>query len=365
MPLFIRLEFTMKQTCKRLLLFVLVLASILALSACSAYPEEKGTDEERMKIASLDGHLYPTYDLYRFVFLSNKQNLLREGVEGDALFAACDAAAKEEIYRLYALFSLCEKNEIDPYSKEIDKEVNALLKELIEGDGKGNEGYGSFEAYLAAIKENYMTDRVSRLYIRYAVCEARLAKALTEKEAFKVSDEDLAAFYNGEELVNVMWAYFSPEMQHFNDPALVAAVINNAKNTKNSEDFYKIAVNYQNLFFNMTEEMEGGVLVAKRQLSLEYKALTDAIFALSEGQTSEEIRIGYSEKSKSYGIYIAHRLAKPTLDLTNEEQRAEVEESYKLNAFYKLLEEEAARLKQNTRYYDFYHTITLETVTMP
>ncbi len=355
----------MKQTCKRLFALILALAALLSLVACSAYPEEKGTDEERMKIASLDGHLYPTYDLYRFVFLSTKQSLVREGLEGEALFARCDEAAKEEIYRLYALFSLCEKNEIDPFSKKIDKEVEALVAELIEGDGKGNAGYGSFEAYLAAIQANYMTDRVSRLYIRYAVCEALLAETLTEKDTFDVDDAALTAFYNGEELANVMWAYFSPEMQHWNAPELVSSVIENAKNTTNPEDFYKIAVNYQNMFFNMTEKMAGGMLVAKRQLSLEYQALTDAIFALSEGETSEEIRIGYSEKNESYGIYIVHRMAKPSLDLTNEEQKAEVVESYKLNAFYALLEDEAAYLKENTRYYDFYYTLNLEAVKMP
>lgn len=354
----------MKRIFQSLLLCILAIALVASLTACGAYPEEKGTNEERTKIASLDGHLYPTYDLYRFAYLSHKTLYTREGLEGEALHTACDTAAMAEIYRVYALFSLCEKNDIDPFSKAIDKEITALVTEVIEGDDKGNPGYGSFEAYLAALKANYMTDRVGRLYMRFAVCEARLAEKLKASGALKTTDEALTAFYNGESLANVMWAYFSPEMQHYNAPELLASVMNTVKSTTDAEAFYHYAVNYQDMAFNMAEAMKDGMLVGKRQLSLEYAPLTDAIFSLGEGETSGEIRVGYSETHERYGIYIVHRMAKPTLDLSNEAQRAELEECYALDTFYALLEDEAARLAENTRYYDFYYTLLPESIVM-
>ncbi|MBP3437590.1 MAG: hypothetical protein J6K61_06790 [Clostridia bacterium] len=350
----------MKQVAKRFWLCFLVVVLVFSLVSCSAYPEQKGTKEERMKIASLDGHLYPTYDFYRFVFLMQKQYLEKRGEESPSLFEACDEAAMTEIFRVYALFSLCEKNEIDPFGREVDKKVEEMLKELIEGEG----GYGSFDAYLEAIKKNYMTDSVSRLYLRYAVCEELLAQKMVEEGSFSTDDATLLAYYNGENAANVMWLYLSPEALYVN-PALLQTITSQAQSA-DDEDFYKLAVQYQNPYLSdLAKEMENGMLIGKYHLTEEFAALTDAIFSLKEGETSAAVQSTYSETYQNYGVYIVRRLPKEVPDLTDEAIKSHIQEEYMLHVFYEKLAEEAAFLEANCRYYDFYNTLTLETVKAP
>ena len=108
---------------KRIIALLLVLASVLTLSACKKYKPVESSEEEARTVMtlSLDGKTYEVkYELYRALFLNYKTEI--DGGNPDVWTSEGKSEYVERINSLiidkitdiYAAFAICEK--IESYS---------------------------------------------------------------------------------------------------------------------------------------------------------------------------------------------------------------------------------------------------------
>ena len=350
----------MKKAGALFLLCVLLCISTVSFSGCAKYPAQKQTAQEAEPVLTFEDGTKASYDLYRFAFLSYLGRTRQKGSEEER-FQAADAAARDEICHLYATFSLCRQYGVEPFAKEIDKEVSTAVRELIEGEN----GFGRFSDYLAAIRAANMTDAVYRLYVRQSICEEKLTEKLKEQNVIPTDDAHILDFFrNGEESARAMWCYLSPEAV-YNAPDAVNTLYQRALAADDAA-FSALALMYQDGLLNTTAAMKNsGMYVGRYQWSTEYEILQETIFSLQEGETSAPTEYSYWEEKDTSGVYIVRRVPMGEISLEDEVTREELTESYMLSMFGKMLEEEAARLAGTAAFTDFYRSLTLSDVQMP
>ncbi len=341
------------------LLILLAAVCIFGLAACG-YKAVPSTKEEAATVLTLDGKYEAPYELYRFLFLQ-KKHALDDGKESywtgkdkKAAFNEIDKTVKEEICRTYALFSLCDKYGIDPYSDEIEDVIEAEIVKTIEGDGE-NPGYGKYKNYLAEIKKEFLNDSVYRFYLRYDACEARLAAKLKQDKVITAKEEKVFAYYAGKETVCATWILLPyGQLENYSE-AMRESILADAKAADN-ETFKQMAAQYA--ITQSAAELAEGVYFGKYEYDLLYKELVDTAFALAEGETSDAFFSGD-------GLYIVRRLPKSMEYLADESHAEALAEGYMLNVFYRMLWEEENRLAGTVAVTDVYRGLAFDTIKMP
>ncbi len=324
---------------KRALFFLLALTLALTLFGCAdEYPAVRSTKQERETVFTVDGEYEVPYELYRFAFLNA---MLAEGDvskmtedERAAAYAASDQAARKEIAYVYTVFSLCEKYELDPYSKEIDTAVKEELAESIEMEVGG---FGDYETYLKALKESYMNDSVFRFYLRFRLCEERLTRKMRSSGFVDEADENIIAHFLGDETVRATWIYIpysSTAYENYTKEMLDELVQSAA--AASDAAFVSMAQQQLQMLY-MPDELAVGYYFGHYSNDPYYEALTETAFSLSVGETSALIHSGD-------GVYIVRRLAKDEAYIQSEENIELLRETYLLDHFYRVLEQERARL---------------------
>lgn len=342
----------------RILALLMALAAALSLASCSKYPPVSSSKKEKATVFTADGAYEAPYELYRFVFLNARSG------EGDvskmnaeeraAVFARCDARARAEISRVYAVFALCERNGIDPYEKEIDKAVKAAVTDAIENEGNG---FGDYDTYLKALKEGYMNDSVFRFYLRLNILEERLARAMHSDAFVKEDDQTVRDYFKSDAAVRATWIYIpygSAAYENFT-PSMLEELVADAK-AATDEEFVRTAQQYLQTLY-MPEELSRGFYFGKYQLDAYYEKLTETAFSLAEGETSELIHSGD-------GVYIVRRLPKVDAYIDSEDNIEELREYYLLDSFYRVLSEESTRVLGTLKASALYEDITLDSVKM-
>lgn len=341
------------------LLLCLALCLTFSLAACG-YKAVPSTAEEAAAVMTLDGKYQIPYELFRFVFLQKKQadsdgkEDYFKGKDKKALLEAYTAEAVAEAAKVYALFSLCEKYGVDPYAEEIDEKIDEEIAFIIEGDDY-TPGYGSHKTYLAEIKKQFLNDSVYRLFLRYDLCEQRLAAKLKQDKVITAKWEDVFAHYSGEDTVCVSWILLPyANLGNFTE-AQRQRILNEAR-AKTNEDFCKMAAEFSTT--QVPDELVRGVYFGRYEYDDLYRELVDTAFSLEEGETSDIFFSGD-------GLYILRRLPKNPAYLANEDNREDLEEGYMLDLFGKMLAEEETRLVKTVTYTDAYRDITFDSVKMP
>ena len=166
--------------------FTLILAMVLALSACST-SAIKSTDEEARIVGACGDHEV-RYEELRYLALNYKAELAAK--YGADIFddPATGAQYEEELLTLvstalresYAYVDLCASRDIRATDKVTKKEVQEYVDEIVKENGK--------KGYLAYLAENGMTDWVFRLNVGLLSCQYRyyeLIAAELEKEAYE------------------------------------------------------------------------------------------------------------------------------------------------------------------------------------
>ena len=339
---------------------LLCLSLLLTVSLCACgYKPVASTAEEGRAVFFLDGTHEVKYELFRFVFLQKKQAESDGNEEYFAnknkteLFERYAEEAEAEAAKVYAMFSLCSKYGIDPYSEEIEEEITETLKQTIKGDD-ATPGYGSQKAYLEDIKSQFLNDSVYRLYLRYDVCERRLAAKLKQDDIIQAKWEDVFSYYNGEETVRDTWILI-PYSNLEGYTAGMKQTLWAEASEKSNADFTSMAAQYATI--QSAEEMATGIYFGKYEYDTLYKELVDTAFSLAEGETSEPFYSGD-------GLYIVRRLPKDVQYLADESNRDLLNEGYMLNAFGQMLAEEELRLLDAISYTDYYATLTFDSIKM-
>ena len=343
------------------ILLLLILAAVL-LSFCSCKNEYKpvpSTDEEKKTVLTVGKYEVP-YELFRTFFLTEKETL--DGGDksiwiGDKAEESREAALSviiPAVCDVYAMFSLCEAYGIDVNSEEIEEKVAEFVKISVEGGTIGDSavlGFESYDAYLEYLKELYMNDSVSRLLIKYSICEELAREKFIEEYQF--DEEDVSAFFASDECARITWlrrlyeysSYFTPEYER----EIADKAYEKMKAAKNFDDIIRALVQYSSS--TSTSDIENGFYIGKYTLDEEYMSeVIDAAFSLKAGEFSEVIE-------NFYGLYIVYVMEKDPTYIESDAGYEEICELYLNNQFYRALKEHKERLLSDVKYTEFFNSL--------
>ena len=329
------------------------------------FPEIPQTDEEKSPVFTV-GDETVTYDLYRYYFLGYK-NLMSGGDDSyfedkdtAAIYAEIDERVRADIARLYASLALAER--LGVTDREIDEIYDELLRLTRSGGefaGMVYDGFESEEAYKKSLAENNMSDAVYRLVLRaYAAeYEASAAFAVNASEYLSSKDEDMYAFFMGEDAVHVAYAYIDKGSFLNTDGAYELALIAEARLGEVAHDlsaFIRTAIQYSSPSVSTVSLEKGMYLTRYHASGSAQENLTEIAFSLAAGEMS-----GIIETDEGY--FILRRMNTTEEDLRAADREL-LYEGYFANHFYRMLHESTESLLLQMTETDFYATLTFETV---
>ncbi len=259
------------------------------------------------------------YELFRFFFY-NRHSLydggdtaLWRGETGDALWDTFQEDALQEICELYAAFEVARSYEIDPFGEPVEDRIHDYIKADIEGSwisGEKIEGYGSQEAYLAGIQNDFhATDAVLRLIYRNSIVLEALYDRVVEHYNGgnnPVDDDTLKLFLNSTTTVRYNHVFISKARYSEEGAALARAekLLADMRDASSYEEMIQKGFVYSNDIPD-TATLEEGMwttdCVLDRSLNPEYY---DTLFSLDVGELSSVIET-------VDGCYILYCMEKP------------------------------------------------------
>ena len=184
------------------------------------------SSEEDSRIVGTVGEYEVKYQEIRYLAIATSLELDEKYGEYETLPKDRKALYDSELRELveervkgnYIILSLCEKYEIDPYSREVDKKVDESIKSFVDEIG-GKKKYKEW------LKENSITDEVVRFAYRVDHLETMLVAAMHNAGEFEYSEGNMKDFirfvFEEESFIKVIHAYYPREMDYyegFNDP---------------------------------------------------------------------------------------------------------------------------------------------------
>lgn len=366
---------------KRIIALLLVLASVLTLSACKKYKPVESSEEEARTVMtlSLDGKTYEVkYELYRALFLNYKTEI--DGGNPDVWTSEGKSEYVERINSLiidkitdiYAAFAICEKIGFDLYSKDVEKQIKEYVKISVEGGSYGSKtmhGYDSYKDYLAALKSANLNYSVQTLLFRYAIAidaiDAHYIGTATPDEvnyditlgALQYTEDDVRAFYNSEDCARVLRASFQKIISY--DPYETAISLKNkmvdaaaTSSTLVDKEAAVLKAITKSGYFANAAEVENGYVIGKYNLErLYYGDMTDAVFSISEGEVTDPISI--TDEEETY--YVIYRTYKT--DEHFEANYNSIRYVYLRNCVGEIIHNAAEALESSAVYSDFLNNI--------
>lgn len=310
---------------KKLLIYIITCLSILLLVGCDdKYEPVESTEEEARVIFTVeaDGRKYEVrYELYRALFLGNKDivdggdSSVWQGEGAEEYINQINGIIMARATEIYSTIHLARELGYNPYSASADTKVREYVKGAVEGDGT-QMGYGSYEAYLEALKKNNLNYSVADLLARYSLAlEAVNAYYMgTGEDVFGNSDrefqptkEAVSTYYMSDDSVRVLTAYIPRGVQ---DRAWVESF-------RNQMLSYDTELGMAGFIIGNTLATESdlivdgelsGKVIGKDALdSFFYSEYIETAFSLEVGEMSPVIVI---ENSDADGYYILYKLDK-------------------------------------------------------
>lgn len=358
---------------KRIVLLFLTISIGFSPIGCQKYKPQKSTELESTPIATLrcEKESYKVnYELFRMLFLSAKEvvsggDLSKfEGDEKDALLSKARSVALDRIYEIYSVLALCDKIGIDLYSRTVDKKVEESIELSVEGGytetGALIEGTGSYEKYLESLKLFYANYAAQDLMIRYSYGVSAIASyyrgtyndhgILSEEGALSYTDEDVTAYYNSTETRRILLAF--TQKSEAETKALCDRISELA-----SESDVSILMIGQSLG-NDSDALYGHVIAKNSWNNSNYAYLTEAAFALAEGEVTM-----VAGRSGGYdGYFILYHARKSAENLA--QNREKTEALFVENEIGKRYAEVKDALVNGTEFTDFYHRLSLANISM-
>lgn len=313
---------------KRFAFILVLLCTLLTFVGCKGkYPPVESTDEEKKVVMTLsfDGEKYEVkYELYRALFLNYKSTVdggnseVWSGDTKSEYVAKINDMIVRQISTIYAVLHHSEEIGLEPYSKEIDKEIEEQIRIGVEGNSADISGFGGdYDAYLASLKEMNLNYSTQVLLLRYSIMLDKINEYYLGVEdpvlghmpgGIEVKETDVRNYYFSDESARILHAYLQAgtmqdayermveikglleESAHPIDAALV--IINNT------------AVSPTDLIYG---KEVGGIMVGKYTLEENfYIEYNNAVFSLAPGDVSEIIEVNDGTK----GYYLIYKLDK-------------------------------------------------------
>ncbi len=316
---------SMKRILRTAVLLLLICGCLLALLACGNdgfYDPIKSSSRDRRVIAEL-GEEEVKYELFRYFFLSR----IDEYDGGDrslwssdpALWEEAEADVINQICEIYAVFRVCRDWGIDPEGENIQNAVNISIAMDIDGgilsDGTMVSGYGSVDAYKAALAEYHCTDAVRRLLYRYKACLEALDSFIVDnhvKGQLSITDADLVTFANGDNCVHVNRVFVSYESFLNNRDAALEHAERLHGALLNADGRYDVMVEkvFSQALSSVNTDPEAGIWYGRLSTSeRDYPDYYKTIFSIREGEISDIIE-------EWDGYYIVYGMDR-TIDLND------------------------------------------------
>ncbi len=330
-------------------LFLLICLLFTLISCGTTYEPVPSTEEEERVVMTLtvDGEVYEIkYELYRALFLTHKSSVdggdesVWSGASAEEYVNEINGIIVSRASQIFATLHEAEKIGFDPYGIEVESKIQDYVRVSVEGGSFGDsfvEGEGSYEKYLAALKALYLNYSVQSLLIRYSLASAALEEyylgneedPFDEGEKFEFLESDVREYYFGEECASFMQIFL---YSHAYDLTRVNEIRASIADKSSKTAVAQYMINFSTAGY---EEIFDGSVTGRYELDRAYFAdLTDSIFALAAGETSEPIKIG---SGSDEGYYITYRFA-PSEDYF-ENHYGLVKKSFILNALGKKLSE--------------------------
>ncbi len=366
---------------KKLLSILLVISSLLALISCgniNEYPPVESTEEEARTVMTLsidDCTFEVKYELYRAFFLTYKSQVdggdpsVWTGENSDEYTKKIDRIIIDRIAEIYTAFAICERIGFDVYSSQVEEKIKENIRISIEGGNYGSstiEGYGSYDAYLAALKKMNLNYSVQTLLLRYAIAvdaiDTYYIGTVNSDDididltvgAIKYDKDDVKAFYDSDECVRVLRASFQKQISYtpLERAEKLRESLETAANSKDTleekENAVITAIMSNSLYTNAAEIKEGYVMGKYNLESSYYGNMTEAAFALEMGEVSAPVDV-VSDVEDAY--YILYRSYKS--DEHFENNYDSIKYIYLMNCVGEISHGVAEELKESVTYTDF------------
>ena len=364
---------------KKLISIIIILATLLCLTSCKKYKPVASTEEEArvVMVLTLDGEKYDVkYELYRAMFLTYKS--LVDGGDSSVWSSAGSAEYVARVQSLiisriadiYAALHHAKKLGIDMYSKSVDSQIEDYITLSIEGGVYGGEtilGYGSYDAYLESLAKIGMNYSVSDLIYRYNIAIGLISEHYAgtlnedgtayEGGALQYTEEDVRAFYFGEDSVRYMSAFIQSE---YADARSRADIIRMAMLTYEGDD-NKVAATIIGNTISSATDVKNGNLIGRYNLDEEkYGDITAEAFSTPIGRVSNVIEV-YT--GAAAGFYILYPIAKTEDHFKT--SYAEIALTYVENEMGRQLEEVQAALTESLGVTDVFRGLDHASITYP
>ncbi len=366
---------------KKALCFCLLSAMLLTAVACGeTYKPQKSTEEENTTVFTLT-YGKKTYDvkyeLYRALFLT-----YRDAVDGgdtsvwtDERAEAAKADINRKIFRqitdIYAVIALCDEVGCKLYGKEADKEVQEYIRESVEGLGD-DSGYGTYDAFLASLKERNLNYAVFDLLCRYEIGRAMLSEyyfgtkdeysGIVSGGTRTVTEEELAAFFADSGTARVLMAYLSRDAytkERAEAVRTTVAVV--AAEQSNLADREAAVADYLlRHTAAVASYIEKGQWISAYSLDdPAYDDLAAAVAALAVGEVGDLVELSVGSVS---GYYLVYRAEKTDDMLTS--QHAEILAAYKNHLMGQAVRSVADALSESMTTTSFFDGLRLSDIHM-
>ena len=316
----------LEKTMKRITSILLLIITLFTLVGCkSKYPPVESTEEEAKTVYTLEygGKRYEIkYELYRALFLSNRSTVdggdrsVWEGENKDAYIAEINEIIKEKAAKIYSAFHLAKSLDIDPYSKEIDQKIQQYIELSVDGGGDSIGFRGDYDAYLMSLKDSGLNYAVQELMLRYSITLEKIDEYYKGKEddalglidsKYSLSDEELRAYYFGDDCVRVLHAYMQDGVGG-DTKAKMESIKAGIASSESDLDAALYIIN--NTLVTPTDliinKKVSGLTIGRYALSEEYADYSASTFSLSPGETGEVVEVNDGTK----GYYVIRALEK-------------------------------------------------------
>lgn len=366
---------------KRLVALLLTLSLVFAFASCTKYKPVKSTAEEErvMMTLTVDGEEYEVrYELYRALFLNHKSEVdggdatVWSGESSKEYIDKINALIIEDAAEIFSTIHLSEKlADYDVYSSKADKRVETLVEESVEG-GESGKGFGTYEAYLAFLKEQNLNYSVQDLLYRYYIATEELEKFFlgdTESDSI-TSDEILTssapasfnkvrAFYYSDSFTRIIYAYFSElvtENPGFSINDFRREMVSAANEGRDAVE----------TLINGRTAAQGagvGIFLSKNATADDtMRDIKEVSFALEVGAVSEVITLSGTNDPTLDGFYILYKLQKSEADFR--EYYSEVRSAYLLDLIGVRISECSAALRTSVSYSSGYSALIHANISM-
>ena len=316
---------------KKIIAILLLLATVFSLAACNKkYKPVESTEEEARTVMTLelDGKKYDVkYELYRALFLTYKNAVdggdesVWSGDNSSAYVEKINEMIVDGVIEIYSAFALCERIHFDLYSGDVEEKISEYIKISVEGGSYGNtkiNGHDSYKKYLADLKAKGLNYSVQVLMFRYAIAIDAIdtyyigtassddVDGNISKGALEYTKEDVEDFYNSDDCVRVLRISVQTIMG-YQKAQKVKDALENAASSKSEPADKETAVTNAimgNGLYTDVAEVKNGYVIGRYNLDRFYFGdMTDAAFALNEGDVSDPVEIIATGEDSYYILY--------------------------------------------------------------